>query len=45
MVRELDTSNLLRTNRGIDWKNSIGRTCNFTYDDICSTITILDYKK
>ena len=44
MIQELDTSNLLRTNKGIDWKHSIGRSCNFIYDNINSVITILNYE-
>ena len=44
MIQELDTTNLLKTNKGIDWKHSIGKSCNFIYDNINSVITILNYE-
>jgi hypothetical protein len=40
----LDTSNLPKNGKHINWKKSVGKELDFIYDDIIGKITIEDYK-
>lgn len=44
-MRKVFLDNLPRCNSRIDWKNSIGYTVNFIYDNIEGTLEIINYYK
>lgn len=44
-MRKVFLDNLPRRNNRIDWKNSIGYTVNFIYDNIEGILEIINYYK
>ena len=45
MYKKIFLDELPRTNKGIDWKNSVGKVIHFIYEDISDTLTIKEYVK
>lgn len=44
-MKFVDTSNLPRVNGNIYWRDTIGYTCNFVYENMSGEIEIVDFKR